>query len=186
MENDRLKLFNQGLLERLPEMNDDQLWEFVQSKAEFAKQAGMRKIATAVFHAYYHSAKRFREFFLEEIEEYREGVIFTLALDFCLEGEEISLDFWARCGYLDNADSCDVITSDRLMPPIDEDSDQAYYKKYFHLLEPHHVENIIRSMENNFEKLTVNTREDIAKIKQMKQCCLDNENYKVAYIYDVY
>lgn len=184
MENDQLQLFNRGLFERLPGMNDEELWEFVQSKAELAKERGMMKIATAVFHAYYYSAKRFRKFFLEEIEEYREGVIFTLILDFCFEGEKIDLDYWARCGHLDSADSCDVLISDEIMPPIDEESDQAYYKEYFHLLEPHHVENIIQSMENNFEKLTVNKRKDIAKIKRMKKFCLKNEGYKVAYIYD--
>lgn len=185
METDKLQLFNKKLLERLPLMNNDELWEFVQSKAELAKQRGMMKIATTVFHACYISAKRFREFFLEEIEDLREDMIFTLAIDFCFEGEEIALDYWARCGHLDSADSCDVITSDRVMPPIDEDSDAAYDNKYFHLLEPHHVENIIQSMENNFDKLTVNKRKDIAKIKRMKRFCLKHEGYKVAYIYDI-
>ena len=185
METDKLRLFNKGLVEPLTRMNDDELWEFVQSKAEFAQQQGMMKIATAVFHAYYISKERFREFFLEEIEDYREGVVFTLIIDFCFEGEEINLDYWARCGHLDSADSCDVITSDLVLPPIDEDSDLIYDSKYFHLLEPHHVENIIQAMENNFDKLTVNTRKDIAKIKKMKKFCLKNENYKVAYIYDM-
>lgn len=187
METDNLCLFNTKLVKTIASMNDDELWDFALDKTEQIsrnREAG-KSPATVFFFALPVGMEHFRKFFLECIDDYREGVVFTLVMDFCFEGEKIKLDYWARCGFLDNGDSCDVQTSDEILPPVDEDSDDAYHGEYFHLLEPHHVENIIQSMEKNVDKLTINTREDIDKLKEMKKYCLENEEYKVAYIYDI-
>jgi hypothetical protein len=95
------------------------------------------------------------------------------------------LGYRAICGFLDSPNSCDVKISDDFMPPVDEESDMSYHKKYFHLLEPAHLENIIQSLETNFEKLETNTREDIDKIKEWKKFCLESEDFRGAYIYDI-
>jgi hypothetical protein len=186
MENDTLRLFNVKLVEIITSMSDDELWSFALEKAEQVKQnqAAGKYPSTGFFFALPHGMEHFRKVFLREVDDYREGVVFTLVIDFCFEGEEIKMDYWARGGFLDHADSCNVRTSDEIMPPVDEDSEAAYDGEYFHLLEPHQVENIIQAMEKNFDKLTINTQEDIDKLKEMKQRCLTNEEYKVAYIYD--
>lgn len=189
MKTDALKLFNTALVSQIAAMNDDELWNFLlenEERIKFLTDYGNDArpyIATGLLHAYPHGIERFREFFFEEIEEYREGVVYTLVVDFCFKDERINLGYYAQGGYYDNADSCGVKTSDDVMPPVDEESEAGWDKKYFHLLEPHHLENIIQSLEKNFEKLTLNTREDIEKLKSWKQFCLENEGYHAAYIY---
>lgn len=191
MRNDYLRLFNTALVEPIVSMNDEELWNFLLENQERIKFLSSRDFvdnispSTGFFYAYPHGVEHFRKRFLKQIEEYREGAIFTLVIDFCFKDEKVWLEYWAQGGYLDNADSCDVKTSDDVMPPVDKESEDAYYGKYFHLLEPQHLENIIQAMEKNFAKLTVNTREDIDKIKAMKQFCLENEGYKAAYIYNL-
>lgn len=187
METDMLCLFNLKLCREIARMNDDELWNFLLANEEKIKQffgPDRTHTTTGALYAYPHGIEHFRKHFLREIENYREGVIFTLTVDFCFEQESmIRLDYWARGGHLDSSDSCDVKTSDEIMPPVKDGTEEANWaKKYFHLLEPHHVEHIIRAMEDNFDKLTVNTREDIDKITAMKKICLD-DGYKTAYIY---
>lgn len=190
MKNDYLHLFNTALVKKIVSMNDDELWDFLLENEEriryltdFSNKTKPH-VATGLLYAYPHGIEHFRKHFLRHIEDYREGVIFTVVVDFCFKDEFVKLGYHARGGFLDNVDSCDVQTSDEIMPPVDEDTDAGWEKKYFHLLEPQHIENIIQAMEKNFAKLTVNTREDIEKIKAMKQFCLENEDYKGAYIYN--
>jgi hypothetical protein len=191
MENDCLRLFNLNLVQPIVRMNDDELWNFLlenekQIKILTDRENGFSKYPVGGFlYAYPHGIDWFKKHFLSHIEDYREGVIFSTVMDFCFKGEEIYLDYAAKCAFLDSADSCDVITSDEIMPPVDEDSEEGYHKKYFHLLDAHHVENIVATMEKNFAKLEKNTREDIDKIKRMKEFCLENEGWNVVYIYDL-
>ncbi|HEX9961864.1 MAG TPA: hypothetical protein VGB00_13075 [Pyrinomonadaceae bacterium] len=187
MENDSLRLFNTKLVETIASMSDDELWNFVLDNVERAKQYREDGVylASGFYYGLPGGMEHFRKCFLRAFNDYREGVVFSLVMDFCFEGKKLNLDYWARCGFLDSADSCDVKTCDEVLPPVDEDSEAAYHKEYFHLLEPHHVENIIQAMERNFAKLTINTQEDIDKLKKMKQRCLTDEDYKVVYIYAI-
>lgn len=189
MQNDYLRLFNSALVEPIVAMTDEELWNFyleneerIKYLTDFSDRISTHP-ATSALYAFPHGIEHFRKHFLKYIEDYREGVIFTTVIDFCFKDERVSLGYYARGGFLDNADSCGVKTSDEIMPPLDEESEEAYHKKYFHLLEPQHLENIIQALETNFAKLEKNTREDIEKIKAMKQFCLENQDYKAAYIY---
>lgn len=190
MENDKLRLFNLNLVEPVTRMNDEELWRFLLDNEEHIKVLTDREIphepfpASSFLYAYPHGIDWFKKHFLKHVEDYREGVIFTTVMDFCFKGEQIYLDSQAICGFLDSEASCDVIISEDIMPPVDEESEEGYDKKYFHLLEPAQVEIIIQSLEKNFAELEKNTREDIDKIKEMKKFCLENEGYKVAYIFD--
>lgn len=189
MRNDYLHLFNLSLVEPITTMSDDELWDFILANQHLIKQYNFKDKypKTGFLYAYPHGIEHFRKCYLRDIEEYREGMIFTLVVDFCFGQESVKLDYWAQSGFLDNADSCDVKTSDEIMPPVDEDSEAAHWAgEYFHLLEPHHLEKIIRAMEKAIDKSTVNTNEDIGKIKAMKGFCLKNDNYKAAYIYSNY
>lgn len=191
MEYDQLKLFNTKLVPKVVGMNDAELWDFMLENEERIKllsdfhNDSRPHPASGFLYAYPHGIDWFKKHFLQHLEDYREGVVYTTVLDFCLRDERVALDYWARCGYFDNDDSCDIRTSDEIMPPVDEDSEQGSYKIFFHLLEPRHVENIIEAMEKNFDKLEKNTREDIDKIKRMKEFCLENEGWQVVYIYNI-
>lgn len=191
MDNDKLKLFYTKLVPKIVAMNDEELWNFLLANEERIKvmtdfsDMSRVSITSGYLYAYPHGIDWFKKHFLKHIEDYREGVIFTTVMDFCFKEESVYLDYYARSGYLDNENSCNVRTSDTIMPPVEEDSEEGSYKEYFHLLEPAHVENIIEAMEKNFDKLEKNTREDIAKIKKMKKFCQTNEGWNVAYIYDI-
>ncbi|CAN5571703.1 hypothetical protein BH10ACI1_BH10ACI1_11250 [soil metagenome] len=191
MRSDHLRLFNTALVGLLISMNDDELWNFLLENEERIKflsdfnNNSRTRPKTSALYSYFYGIESLRERYLDEIEEYREGVIFTLIMDFCFKDEKVSMGYHAQGGYYDNADSGDVKTSDDIMPPVDEESDAGYEAEYFHLLEPHHLENIIQAMEKNFDKLTVNTREDIDKIKAMKEFCRANEGYNAAYVYNL-
>jgi len=191
MEKDKLRLFNLNLVEPIAAMKDDELWNFLLENEERIKVLTDREkikqpyLKSIYLYAYPHGLDWFKKKFLEYIEIYREGLIFTTVMDFCFSGEEIYLDAAAKDAFLDSEHSCGVKISEDIMPPVDEDSEEGYHKEYFHLLEPPHVEIIIQAMETNFDKLEKNTREDIDKIKQMKKFCLENEGWNVAYIYDI-
>lgn len=190
MEYDRLKLFNKKRADKIVSMSDEDLWNFLLENEERVKylsdfHANPRPHSASGFlYAYPHGIDWFKKHFYEHLEQYREGSIYTIVIDFCFDDESVMLDYWARCGYLDSADSCDVKTSDEIMPPVDDDSEEGYYKIYFHLLETNHVENILAAMERNFDKLTENTRKDINKIKKMHKFCQKNEGFKIIYQYN--
>lgn len=191
MEKDRLKTFNCRLAADLQKMDDDELWSFILSKEAVVKefQDNKRRLKTAVFYAYGGGPEWYRKHFLRLIEEYRVGVVYTLILDFCLGDEEVELGYWAYSGFLDDPSSCAVKTSKEIMPNLDTDDEEAdffYSEIYFHLLENNHVLNIIRSMKENLDKLTLNTPEDIDKIEAMREFCEKNSEHQIVYIYDVY
>ena len=181
-----MRLFNRSLAARLPEMDDDQLWNLVTENAGRVEKFfdASQYPASGFLYGWAYGIERTRELFLDAINEYREGVVFSLALDFCFEGEKINLDYWARCGYLDDDASCDPVTSDDVMPPVDEESEAAYYAVYFHLLDARRVGLVIDAMKKNLGKLTVNSPEDIEKLEAMRRRCLENERLKAAYIFD--
>lgn len=186
MRNDTLQIFNKKLADSIQIKNDEELWEFLLENEKTIKNFFDTENypQTSALFAYPHGVDWFKKHYLSHIEEYREGVVYTLILDFCFSGETVNLDYWAIGGYLDNGDSCDVETSDKVMPPVDEESEAGYRGKYFHLLEPHHLAHIIQAMEENLEKSEINTIEDVNKIKAMREFCLNNDDYKAAYIYN--
>ena len=192
MIKDRLKIFNRELAADLKKMDDEEIWSFIQSREQMIKEGleSKRRFKSGVFYAYNGGQEWFREHFLDRMEECREGVIYTLILDCCLGDEEIELGYWAISGFLDAPDSCAVKTSDEIMPelpdPDDEDYDLLFTRKYFHLLENKDARNIIRSMRENADKLTLNTAEDTGKIERMHEFCEKNPGYQLAYFYDVY
>ena len=58
-------------------------------------------------------------------------------------------------------------------------------KKRFDILTGRDVERIVRSMEKNLACLTINTSDDIPKVRSIMQRCYLDEGYNAAYIYDV-
>jgi hypothetical protein len=192
MQRDTLQLLNTRQIARIARMNDDELWNFLLENEERIKfltdfENKSRPYPVSGFlYAYPHGIDWFKKHFLKHVEEYREGVIFSTTMDFCFEDETVYLDYWTSGGHLDNQDSCDVKTSDEIMPPVNERSEEGQYKIYFHLLEAVHIENIIRAMEKNFDKLDERTRQSIDRAKEMKKICAENEDYRAAYIYSYF
>jgi hypothetical protein len=188
MENDKLRLIDTKLLKEISAMTDDELWDFALKNLDLAKNfdsPDKKHPKTMFFYAYKFGMEHFRKIFLGSLDEYdREGTIYTLVLDFCFPGETVKLDYYGRGGFLDHSDSCGVLHSDEIMPPLDEDSDDGYHKKFFYLLEPHHIGHIIQAMKQNFDKLDEEAAANIPKIENMQDVCLKNKDYKAVLIYD--
>jgi hypothetical protein len=184
MENDRLQLFNLKLCRQIRSLKEpDEFWNFAVERLDTIKN--FERCDTEAFYALGRGMEQLEKSFRREVETDEEFVQQTLINDFCFEGEAVRLDYYARCGYLDSADSCRVENSGDVQTFVCKDSWTAHCQKYFHLLEAVHVEKIIRAMEKNFERLTVNKREDIDKIIKIRERCLKDEGCRAAYIYDL-
>jgi hypothetical protein len=124
-----------------------------------------------------------RKMFLEEFEYEPDGLQMTLVNDFCFTGEPINLGFYAISGFLDHGSSCDVVKYVSFMPEAEEETEAFYYQKYFYLIEPEHVQNIIKSLQKNVKNLSVNNVADIPKLKAIKQICSKQKHLKAAIVY---
>lgn len=184
--NDKLCLFNLGLMNRISVMNAGELWDFLLSdmkRLDELKPPNTRA-ASLYLYGYCHSFENFKRCFDEEVRDYFEGVIFGTCMDFCFEGKKITLDKIVADAFLDHSDSCDVRISDDFMPPVDDDSEIAYHKEYFHLLEPQHAGHIINRLQANIENLETNSPDDIEELIKMKEFCENEPDYKIAFIFD--
>lgn len=186
--NDTLCLFNFGLMNKISLMNAGEIWDFLLANRKRLDELKPPNTSAAslYLYGYAHSFENFKRCFDDEVKEYFEGVVFSTCMDFCFEGKQVVLDKKGASAFLDRADSCDVPISEDFMPPVDDDSEVAYHKEYFHLLEPHHVQPIINALEDGIENLETNSPEDIELMKKMKEHCENDQNYKIAFIFDSY
>lgn len=182
---DFLRLFNVGLIGKITAMNDDELWNFlVENQDRISKLLEGSGLASGFLYAYPHGIDWLHKHFTDHVKNYREGVTFALTWDFCFEGENTSITSEGISGLLDHPDSCDVQTSEEILPPIDEDSEYAWRKDFFHLLKPYQAQHIVNGLEENVEELEPNIRENIDKIKSMINHCQENPEYRIAYIFN--
>jgi hypothetical protein len=183
---DYLYLLNTKLAKEIPAMDADELWAFLLGRLDQVKAVGDNyKFESWLFICLDMGFDLFQLRFSESVADecYRNDLNYTLILDFALEGEKIQLDYYGISGFYDDPDSCNPPTSDDLMPELDEDSDDLHHKKDFYILNAGHLDKIIKALEDHADNLTENTPADIETIKQMRDKCAADENYKVAYVY---
>lgn len=184
---DCLVVFNFKRAREMMSMTDDQLWAFINKNRHIVRRYFKREHypKTAALYGYAHGEKRFREFFFQELEEYREYVVSMLIHDFCLSRQKITLGYWGKSGYLDDPASCNSPTSSAFMPKYDNEDNWHREDLFFHLLEISQVDNIIASMKANINNLQINTPIDISRIKKIRNFCLKHKEFKIIYVYDV-
>jgi hypothetical protein len=183
MRNDFIQVFDLELAKSILDLSEDEMWEFLLGRVDQIKE--MEHHQTGIFYALPYGIEHFRKMFLEEFEYEPDGLQMTLVNDFCFIGEPIDLGFFAISGFLDHANSCDVVKYGSFMPEADEETEAYYYQRYFYLLEPEHVQNIIKSLQKNVKNLSVNKVEDIQKLKEIKQICTKQKHLKAAIVYDM-
>jgi hypothetical protein len=182
---DKLQLLNTRLLKEIVLMSDEDLWLFVLKNMERAEE--LRRThegSTYLYLCLYNSFPYFRKRFFGELEYdfSRNELDYAFILDFCFEGERLKLDYYGIGGFYDYGDSCDVINSIEIMPPLEDDSD-FHYQISFYLLGANHLEHIVEAMEKNVDKLTDDAPANLETIKAMHKKCLEDEGYNAAYIY---
>lgn len=192
MRDDYLDTYNETLRSKLMAMSDDEIWEFLLENEPIIKDRidnlrnHTQKYNSIRYYpllAYPHGLEHFRKHVFSNLEEDRDGSVYTLILDFCFAYEKVRLGYYARGGFYDNPASCMVKPADDVMPPCDGDTELVYEKENFQVLEAHHLEAIINAMEKDFDVMTDNTREDIEKIKEMHRKLVNDKDWKAAYIF---
>jgi hypothetical protein len=181
---DSLRLFNVGLVGKLAAMSDDELWNFlVENQNKISAMLEKGGLASGFLYAYSHGIDWLHKHFSDRVEDYREGVVFALVWDFCFEGEKTLINNEGMSRFLDHPDSCYIQTSEEILPPIDEDSEYAWRKDFFHLLKPYQAQHIIDGLEENLEELEPDIRGNIDKINLMISRCRKNPEYQIAYVF---
>jgi len=192
MRDDYLDIYDETLRSKLMTLSDDEIWEFLLEKEPLIKQMTDHEnldrqykfyIRFSPLYAYPHGIEHFRKHVFSNLEEDRDGSVYTLILDFCFAHEKVRLGYYARGGFYDNPKSCNVKTLQDVMPPCKGNTELVYEKENFQVLEAHHLEAIINAMEKDFDVMTDNTREDIEKIKEMHRKLVNNKDWKAAYIF---
>ena len=180
-------MINTSLVSQMLVMDRDELWSL--AAAHLAEPRPDKRYETVYFNGVETlSIEKIRDIFFYLHDRDRDDAVYHLIEDFCFEGERVALDYYARCGYLDSGASCYAKTSDELIPfdnePWDED-EWRFDMERFDILTARDVERIVQSMEKNLASMTINTSDDIPKVRSIMQRCYLDEGYNAAYIYDV-
>jgi hypothetical protein len=182
---DKIQLLNTRLAGEIIAMSNEELWQFLLSRMDKIEEIQLtHKGSTYLYYCLNKGVEYMKQRYFEDVEYDfgRNELNYSFILDFCFEGDRLKLDYYAIGGFYDNGASCDVRKSAEIMPQIEEDSD-FYHQIKFYVLEANHLTHIIEALEKHVEKLTVNTPEDIEKIKRMRAKCLADDAYKAGYIY---
>lgn len=97
-------------------------------------------------------------------------------LDACFSDDKVYLDYYGCLAYLKGFEWENIISSLEIIPYCEEET--------FILLQPNHVDKIIKSLQKHIEELTVMSEKEINKIIELKNFCDQNEGFMVAYMID--
>ena len=90
--------------------------------------------------------------------------------------EEIKLDYWGCYAHVFNGHPDGSISSVSYLPCEEEET--------FILLQPSHVTQMINSLYEHRDDLTVMGEEEIKKIERWRDQCLSNSDCMIAYLFD--
>ena len=90
--------------------------------------------------------------------------------------EEIFLDYWGCYAEVFDGHPEGSISSLDYLP---EEEDETFL-----LLRPDHVDQMVRSLYNHLDNLSVMNKGQIEKIERWRDFCIANPNYMVAYLFD--
>jgi hypothetical protein len=143
-ERDTLQLFDLGLAREIIPMEREELWQFCERRLDEILALPKRR---SVFILPEHIAAQqprwaFDRFFDDDPADVKQSLI----EDFCCRGPEIVVGYYARCGYLDDASSAEVLTSEQLFP-WPPDSEAWYWCGRFDLLDASHIRLMSASLE---------------------------------------
>ena len=190
-EKDKLRLFDLALAREITKMDREELWRFVESREEqlramlskssvfvFTNDRPIERTTTAVFN----------EFFDCDPAEVRQMLI----EDLCYPNEPFEINYFARCGYLDDPSSCYVedeseggAMSSRDLLPWPEDSEACYWARRFDVLDRDHIVLMSDALKNNREKLTTEEyTKQLLTLRSMEKTLDLEPDLRVAYIYD--
>lgn len=90
--------------------------------------------------------------------------------------EELPLDYWGCYAEVFDGHPDGSISSLDYLPDQEEET--------FLLLRPDHVGQIVRSLRDHLDDLSIMDKEKIDKVESWKEYCSTNPDYLVAYVFD--
>jgi hypothetical protein len=177
MGTDSIRLFNKQLADSIMGMHYVEFTDFLKERITSLKRIDFPRSAFLyeIENADEFNADHFdRTGFLQRAFEERENLV----IDLCLSEEEVYLDYWGtNYGAFDATVPEGAIPIEEFLPSFEEES-------FLLLLEPTHIEIILRSLERHRDELTVMDDDAIERLREMKDRCTNNPEMTVAYIFD--
>jgi hypothetical protein len=90
--------------------------------------------------------------------------------------EEIYLDYWGCYAKVFDGHPGGSISSLDYLPDEEEET--------FLLLRPDHVDQMIKSLYNHVDDLSIMNKEQIERVEKWRDFCISNPSYMVAYLFD--
>ena len=175
MGTDSIKLFHKELADQIMAMEIEPLLRFLENNIGDLKQKGttyslvlfeMEQTRCSVPQAVENLLSSERTF---------PGLKSDLALDFAFGDEEIYLDYWG-CYVVFDGDPEGSIPGLNYLPSEEEE--------FFRLLRPEHVDQMLRSLYDHIDDLTIMGKKEIEKVEKWRDYCAANPSHMVAYIHD--
>ena len=188
---DTLRLFDLALAREIFSMERDELFRFVESREEQLR--GMLSKRSVFVFTNDRAAERttamvFDEFFEEDSALVRQMLIH----DLCYPNEPFEINYFARCGYLDDQSSCYVedaseggAMSSLNLLPWPKDSEACYWARRFDVLDRDHISLMSEALRKNRDKLAIEEyTKQLLTLRSMEKTLDLEPNLRVAYIYD--
>jgi hypothetical protein len=174
MGTDRLRLFNKALADKFLTMELESLTGFLEDHIETLREKNslstvlfeVEESGTSVAHAVHRLVS-------EEIT--LNALRIEVIEDFAFSDEEIYLDYWGCHIVFDGCPEGSISSLDYL-PDQEEET--------FWLLRPDHLDQMIRSLYEHLDDLTIMNRGQIEKLEGWRDYCVANPSYLLAYMFD--
>ncbi|HEX8177216.1 MAG TPA: hypothetical protein VF543_19160 [Pyrinomonadaceae bacterium] len=176
MGTDSIKLFNKTLADKILAMKRGSLTHFLEENLNNLRQKEF--VLNPIMYEFDKNGGSITDA-LETLltGEYTfESLKSDLVQDFALGDEEIYLDYWGCYSAIFNGHPEGSISSLDYLPEQEEET--------FLLLRPDHVDQMIKSLYNHMDDLSVMDKEQIGKVERSRDFCFSNPNYMVAYLFD--
>jgi len=176
MGTDSIKLFNKTLADQILAMERQSLTRFLEENIGVLKQKDFT--LSSVLYEMEQSGGSVSDAVERLISgEYTlTGLKIEAIQDFAFGDEEIYLDYWGCYAEVFDGRPEGSISSVEYLPDQEE--------KTFLLLRLDHVDQMIRSLYNHINDLSVMDEEKIKKIEKWRSFCAANPDYIVAYMFD--
>lgn len=174
MGTDSIKLFNKALADQILTMEGEPLIGFLEDNIGILKQKdSLNSLLYEVEQSGSSVSDAVNRLLSEEFT--LTGLKLEVIDDFAFGNEEIYLDYWG-CSIVFDGYPEGAISSLDYLPEQEEE--------IFILLYPKHLDQMIKSLYDHINDLTIMGTEEIEKVEKWRDYCAANPNYMVAYMVD--
>ena len=175
MGTDKAQLFNKALADQILAMEQAPLVRFVEENIDVLKRKPFN-LSLIVFEMEQRGGSVSDAVGRLLSEQTFTRVRADVAEDFGFVDEEIYLDYWGCYSHVFKGHPEDSISSLDYLPDQEEE--------IFLLLRAEHVDQMIKSLHEHADDLSVMKIRDIEKLEEWRDLCAADQRYMVAYLFD--